>query len=85
MKCPPGGLINHFLVCCVHLQSVVHSSSEVAGNGLVWGRVGLVTYRVPLMGGCWSSLSVGKLPAGWPMKMRQVMEWPGVFALVLRV
>lgn len=41
--------------------------------------MGLVAYRVQLMGGCcWSRLLAGSLPVGWLVKLRQVGEGPGV-------
>lgn len=67
-------LLAHLLVHCMQFQSIIQSSSEVAGDG--WfggGRVSLIVYRVKSIEvGHWEQPTAWSLTVDWLEKLSQV-------------
>lgn len=68
------------LVFSVTSLSVSLETTEVWGDGWVWGWSGACRLLGP-MEGYWSSLSAGGLPLGWPGWWRGLGFWPRAYGL----
>lgn len=68
LGCSAGGLVTHFMVCSVQLQSVSEGAAEVSEDRWVWGHSG----SCRLQGSMWvlglppsRLVLVGKRPGGF--------------------